>query len=90
VSHLSPWRYKLVLAGVGGRRTKATIGQGKALGAIRDACGLGVAEVARGWGVEPATIAALESGDLRFPSVCDLQSAVSQLWCWRAERGVRG
>lgn len=86
---LSAWRYRLTVEQAP-KRTHRTMNEGRALRACREACELGRDEVARGWGIESATLGAIESGNLRFPTVFDLQAAISQLWCWRSERGRRG
>lgn len=82
---LSQWRYKLTVvdAGRGAPRSKS---EGAAFLAIRERCGLSRRDVAIGWGIEAATIRAIESGSLSFPTRHDLQAAISQLWLWASER----
>lgn len=82
---LTPWRYRLTVRATP-VRTKRSEAEGTAFRACREACELSRLEVAAGWGVEPATIHALEDGWLAFHDSWDLESAISQLWCWRGEK----
>jgi len=82
---LSQWRYRLTVREAR-ERTARVEAEGIAFRAIREACGLPRPDVAAGWGVEPATISAIEGGWLAFPERADLQAAISQFWCWATER----
>lgn len=85
---LSTWRFRL--------ETHATThdsqaeDEGRAFRAVRRACKLTTLEVAIGWRVAAADIDALEAGRRAFPKPQDLRAALSQLWLWGSERGVRG
>lgn len=81
---LSTWRYPLTIHPV--QKSDITRDQGIAFRAIREACGLNLLEIAPPWGADAVTIAALEDGDMAFPTVLDFQAATSQLWLWRQEK----
>lgn len=87
---LSPWRFRLNLVDGDGATTTRSRKEGAAFQAIREACVLTVHEVAAGWNVPAAEIRGLELGLRSFTTVFDLQAAISQLWCWRSERGMHG
>jgi hypothetical protein len=85
---LSPWRYRWTThAAV---RDAESTEQGGAFKAVRRACCLAVDDVAKAWERPAGEVHDLESGLRMFSTVYDLQAALSQLWCWRAERGMRG
>ena len=103
---LSPWRFRLLLEPCPPHVRTAHDGPLCALAqsAAREACerdgrifrdwrvrlGLGLAEVAAGWGVSAVELGELERGLRRFPCPADTWAALQQLFSWACERHTYG
>lgn len=99
---LSPWRFRLTLeecppyprtahegpigALVESGAREARERDGRLFRDWRVTLGLGLQEVAAGWGVSAVVLGELERGERRFPSPADAWGAQQQLFTWACER----
>jgi hypothetical protein len=87
MTSLSPFRYRLSLEACSpAMKPEARGRDGRLFQDWRVRLGLGVQEVADGWGVDVKVLDELERGGWCFVAPADAWSALQQLFLWACER----